>query len=282
MSRIKQLTLAGFICMLVSAFALPGFAGPGTGTDCCQLTITTCPSDDAVLQADASCSVIVPDYREQIGYNAFSCGSVTVSQSPEPGTTVSTCGSLTIEFTISACVICDSETQTECISFTDTCQLVLQVAPPAVTCPEGGLQATVEADQTCTAEVPDLTSQVNIPGCLSDGCNLLIQQTPAAGTSVGIEGTDVTVVVRLCQGDQTSDECQILATCSGHVTVVQPGITCPESQEFSIQVEQDCKGIVPDLTGDVGVPGKELYRLSNIKAYRKKGINKGLPEKTKY
>jgi hypothetical protein len=96
---------------------------------------------------------------------------------------------------------------------------VVDNTPPVVSCPAG---TTASADANCRAPIPNVTGSV----IASDNCplagSLMITQSPAAGTLVGLGTHSIAVTVTDAAGNAT--------TCSTTFTVVdisQPAITCP-------------------------------------------------------
>ncbi len=117
----------------------------------------------------ASCSFVVPDYRNLIKYSDNCDGNPVVVQSPAPGSIVYQ--DTQINFTIS-----DAAGNQSFCSF----QVYLQdITPPAIQCPAF---FTIPKDASCQAVMPDLRNQIT----LNDACDPApaLVQIPAAGQVV--------------------------------------------------------------------------------------------------
>jgi hypothetical protein len=117
----------------------------------------------------ASCSFVVPDYRNLIKYSDNCDGNPVISQSPAPGTVVHQ--DTQINFTIR-----DAAGNQNSCSF----QVYLQdITPPAIQCP---VLFTIPKDASCQVVMPDLRSQI----ILNDACDPApsLVQIPAVGQLV--------------------------------------------------------------------------------------------------
>jgi hypothetical protein len=114
----------------------------------------------------ASCSFVVPDYRNLIKYSDNCDRNPVISQSPAPGTVVYQ--DTQINFTITDA----AGNQNFC-----SLQVLLQdITPPAIQCP---VMFTIPKNASCQVVMPDLRSQI----ILNDACDPSpsLVQIPAAG-----------------------------------------------------------------------------------------------------
>lgn len=204
--------------------------GPCGDNDTTPPTIENCP-EDLTLQADSNCSAVVPDLTAGLivsdnctkgeGQERGEVPGLTITQSPEAGTVIGV-GETVVTISV-----------TDANNNEATCMVTITVdednchcgdnddLPPTIeTCAE---DATVLADQNCNAIVPDLTIGVQA----SDNCTaeaaLVITQSPAAGTQIGVGDTVVTITVK----DENGNE----ATCTATVTVDPNGCDGPAPGE---------------------------------------------------
>ncbi len=127
-------------------------------------------------------------------------------------------------------------------TFTLTWSLPETVPPVIGTCSSN---QTANADAGCQAAVPNFTTGVSASdNCTASG-NLVITQSPLAGTLVGLGVTNVTVSV--------ADKAGNIATCNPTFTVsdvTAPVIgTCAGDQSAS--ADANCQAAVPDFTAGV-------------------------------
>jgi subtilisin-like proprotein convertase family protein len=188
--------------------------------------VITCPPTQT-LALDAGCNATLPNYTS-LASASDNCGSVTVTQSPVAGTTVSGTGSQTITLTAS-----DGTNTTNC---TFTLNKIDNTAP-TITCP--GAQ-TLNLGATCTGTIPNYTGL----GITSDNCGgVTVTQSPAAGTTVsGIGTTTITLTATDASGN--------FASCNfsmNRVDNTPPTITCPGTQTLNLNAS--CAATLPDYTG---------------------------------
>jgi|GEM_PF-1142410 len=184
--------------------------------------ITTCPPD-IQLSTNANCEAQLGDYRSGVVAND-NCSTVTVSQSPAPGSIVPGFSSVTMIATDAAG---NSRTCTFQISAVDG-------TPPTITCP---------AEQFVPANAATCTIQAANYGLLAvalDNCGSpTVTQSPAIGATLPYGQS--TIVLTATDGPGFT------ATCSLQVTVVDvtaPVITCPANQTLSTGTNPNtCTGI---------------------------------------
>ena len=152
-------------------------ANPGV----CSLT---CPGDLTQSAASGCTAVVVYSAPATSG----TCGTVTCTP---PSGSIFPSGSTTVTCTGADSAVCD---------FTVT--VVAAAAPSIATC---ATNKTVEVVANCEAAIPDLRSEV-----VAVGCNVVVSQSPAAGTIVGAGIYTVTLTAENSAGE---------ATCTATVTV---------------------------------------------------------------
>ncbi|WP_321288486.1 Ig-like domain-containing protein [uncultured Sunxiuqinia sp.] len=197
--------------------------------------ITSCATAESA-DADGSCEALVPDFTGDVtaSDNCTTVGNLVITQSPAAGTTVTT-GVNVVTITVTD----QAGNETSCdVNFT-----VVDNTDPVIT--SCATAESADADGSCEALVPDFTGDVTA----SDNCttvgNLVITQSPAAGTTVTTGVNVVTITVT----DQASNE----TSCDVNFTVVDntdPVITSCATAE-SADADGSCEALVPDFTGDV-------------------------------
>jgi gliding motility-associated-like protein len=206
-----------------------------TVTDDEDPVITVCPSDAAV-SADASCEFTLLDYTGGVTAtdNCTAGGSITISQSPLPGTVVSGTQVVTM--------MADDGNGN-----TSTCQFTLTVddtTDPTITdCP---VDATVVVDGSCEYTVPDYTGIPTVDdNCTAVGA-LVVTQLPAAGTVLTGDGTTQLVTITVADANGNTASCDFTLTLDDDTA---PTITdCPT--DITV-VENSCTYSLADFTGSV-------------------------------
>lgn len=250
--------------------------------------IETC-GEPVTLQAGVDCTAEVPDLTGGvIAYDECSEPTavgeqgnygLTITQNPPAGTPIGI-GDTVVTITITDmsdnsidCEVTVTVEFGEC--FIDPCEN--DETPPVIeVCPE---PVTLQADETCSASLPDLTGEViafdNCPyqeepqsKPWDEGSNgnenpvrgvqpaLTITQDPIAGTPLPVGQTTVTITV--------TDSSNNSATCEVTVTVEQGSCVnvCGENDQEdpiittcatdrTLLADSECKAIVPDLTGEI-------------------------------
>ncbi len=169
--------------------------------------ISNCPGNQTV-GVDANCQGNVPDYRGAITTSDNCPGTITVGQSPSPGSIFTGNTLLTL-------------TATDAAGNTSTCTFFVTAADntaPTITCPAG---ATVAANSACQHSLGAYGPLASF----SDNCtNPSVSQNPVAGTLLGL-GTHIIVLT-------ATDVAFNTATCTLTVVVqdqTAPNIMCPAS-----------------------------------------------------
>ncbi len=153
----------------------------------------TCPSTQN-LALDANCEASLPDYTSLATAND-NC-SVTIGQSPAPGTTVSGVGTVTVTLTAD-----DGNGNTATCSFSVNKQ---DNTPPSITCPP---TQTLTLSPTCSATLPNYTGLATT----SDNCatTVTVTQAPPAGTTVSGVGP-MTVTLTANDGNGNTATCTFI------------------------------------------------------------------------
>lgn len=195
--------------------------------------ITTCAGSQTIA-ANASCQAAIPDLTGSVVADDACSLSLSITQSPIAGTLVGL-GPHAVTLTVKDAA--DNEA---------TCQATITVedqTDPQITTCAGPV--TIPANASCQAQIPDLTSAIVANDNCTPAINLLITQSPTAGTFVGLGPHNVTITVADAVGNDT--------TCIAVVTVADqtdPLITtCAGAQ--TIAANASCQAAIPDLTGAI-------------------------------
>lgn len=209
-------------------------------TDACVFNVTTidttvasitCPAD-ITLYAGGSCTSLLDDYTglAVVSDNCVSAGSLSVSQSPVPGTSISADQIITL--TVTGGVPATPQSCTFNGVFVDT-------TSPTITCP--AVVPPLYVDGSCSVAIPDYSAQVIV----TDNCpsSLIISQNPTVGTIVSTSG-DVVVTMTVTDGDGNTDFCIFSQSV---LDTISPTVTCPVDQ--TTVGDLNCVGTVSDYTG---------------------------------
>ncbi|TAL05646.1 MAG: HYR domain-containing protein [Verrucomicrobia bacterium] len=142
-----------------------------------------------------NCQAIVPNILLQVvaSDNCAPAGSLTLSQNPAAGTTIGL-GQHTITVTAT-----DSSGNSSSCSTTLN---VVDAAAPVITSAPASLTAAVIAD--CQALVPNVVNSVVVSDNCTATADLIITQSPAAGSAAGLGQLPITVTVMDAAGNSTS------------------------------------------------------------------------------
>ena len=184
--------------------------------------VIDCPSNQ-ITTADVDCEYILDDYTSMAIVTDDCDPNPQVTQSPAPGTTISSSTIVTLTATD------ESENESSC-SF--SVNLLLAATPPNVTCPP---EQTINANASCGALLPSYIDLVDVvTGC---GSIQNIFQTPPASTIITGD-TEVTVTVINAFG---SDECSFIV----HVAdQTYPTVAC---FDLEVVANNNCEYVIPDF-----------------------------------
>ncbi|MHC5004283.1 MAG: HYR domain-containing protein, partial [Planctomycetota bacterium] len=202
----------------------------------------TCPDDITGVECTGAGGAVVT-YDTPVATDDCDA-AVAVACSPASGST------FPIGTTTVTCRATDDAGNTATCTFTVT---VVDTTDPELTCPD---DPTIAADDNCLATVPDLAAAATATDACDD--DLAITQSPAAGATIGLGATVVTLTATDDSGNQ--------ATCM--VTVTVEDQTAPEIvllgdnpvyiplggvfTDPGALATDNCDG---DLTGDIVVTG---------------------------
>ncbi|MCB9234633.1 MAG: HYR domain-containing protein [Bacteroidia bacterium] len=199
-----------------------------TVTDATPPTLT-CTANQ-VVSAGTSCTSTVPNFASLATAtdNCTSSGSITKTQTPAAGTTIGL-GVTTV-----------TVTATDGAGNSSTCSRTVTVndnTPPAIVC---SANQTANANASCQGTLPNFATLATVSDNCSPVGNITKTQSPAAGTTVGLGVTTVTITAT----DQSGNN----ATCTPTFTVVDntpPVVTCPSNQTAS--ANSNCQASLPNF-----------------------------------
>ena len=189
--------------------------------------------------ADASCSATVPDVRAlviaQSSDNCTPPGSLTVTQNPVQGSTVSGSGSHPIKVTVTDA----SNNSTDCtVTFT-----VNDTTAPVINCGQVPAQSA-NANANCQATVPDVRLATLFQS--SDNCtaqaSLTVTQNPVQGSIVSGTGSHP-IVATVTDASNNSTDCTVAFTVND---TTAPVINCGQVAAQSANADANCEATVPD------------------------------------
>ena len=195
--------------------------------------ISSTLSDD-YIDAVYNCQAQLPDYTTAV-VTADNCSSnITITQTPSPGISISGDNNpVTITVT-------DEVGNAHSVSF--NVSVVDDTAPWYDSFPNTQL---VDAGANCEAALPDYTTQITVHDNCTTPANMIISQTPVAGTM--ISGSNNPVVVTI------TDEAGNQNTLNLDVSVVDntaPVISSSPGDQ-TLDAGANCEAVMPDLTGNV-------------------------------
>ena len=190
----------------------------------------TCPIDTNVY-ADASCEGFLEDYTaDAIAMdNCTPIGSLTVTQSPAPGTMITSNQIITL--TVSGAVPNVDQSCTFNGVFVDTIS-------PTIVCPSS---TPLYVDNSCQALLTDYSSG----GVIVENCTPIasITQLPLPGTSVTVTD-NITVTLTATDAFGNTGQCQFNQPI---LDTISPTITCPSNQTENADI--NCQSSLGDYTG---------------------------------
>lgn len=196
-----------------------------------------CPANDEV-ELSTSCQLIVPDLITGLTGND-NCGTITFTQNPAAGTSLSSSHNQTHNVVITAD---DGNGNTE------ECTLVLtgkDVTKPTFSCPGND---DVDLNGSCQLIVPDLIT--GLTG--SDNCGTVtFTQNPVAGATLSSSHNQThNIVITADDGNGNTEECTVVLTGKD---VTKPTFSCPANDD--VDLNSSCKLVIPDLVA--GLTGND-------------------------
>lgn len=192
-------------------------------------TNITCPADTN-LPVNTNCQAILGDYTSGavLVDNCDPISSLTVSQSPAPGSTIS--ANQVITLTVTGGTPAAPQTCTFNANLIDT-------ITPTIICPG---TSTQYVDNSCSYSLADFTGMAVVnENCLT-GVN--VTQSPAIGTTLSVGSSNVVLTVADSAGNQSQ--------CTFNMTVVDtisPIANCSGDQSANGDI--NCVAILGDYTG---------------------------------
>ena len=182
----------------------------------------SCPGDQTVY-VDETCSALLLDYTND-AIASDNC-NVTVSQIPAAGSPI---GLGTNQVTLTAT---DGAGNTAICTFN---VIVQDNTIPTISCPPDQI---VYVNGGCSISLDDYTSEA----VADDNCSVSISQSPAAGTSLSLGNTLITLTATDGAGNSTN--------CSFNVSVednTNPTVSCPGDQ--TVFTDASCEATLSDYT----------------------------------
>jgi probable HAF family extracellular repeat protein len=236
-------TLSGYFALGTNVVTLKVSDSCGASSEATVTVVvkdTTVPTISAPAQieaaAGAGCQASVPNVSSfiTVSDNCTAQADLQVSQSPSPGTVV-TVGDHPIQVTV-------TDLAGNVGSATIVLHVVDKTAPTIVSTP-GPL--TVAAGSDCQGIVPNVLGDVVASDNCTAASQLMLAQSPVAGTSVEKGQHTITVTVTDLAGNHTSANVSLTV-----VDQTAPVIaSAPGAQ--TVAVGDDCQGIVPNVLAGV-------------------------------
>ena len=201
----------------------------------------TCPANKS-FDVDGSCEFDLGDYTSEaiVADNCTAPASITVTQAPAAGTTIS--GDGTIQITTLTAI--DGQGNNERCTFTITLN---DNTNPTITCPAN---QTLSVNAMCAIDLPDYTSSATVTdNCTADG-SISVTQSPTAGTTLMGDGTMQTVTLTANDGNGNTSQCTFTVTLEDNSI---PAITCPANMDVSIN--NACNYNIINYTNQANVVG---------------------------
>ena len=169
-------------------------------------TFSNCNDRNATV--DGSCQVALPDYTTLVGASDICDASLTLVQTPTPGTIASGAGTVV---PVQVVATDDAFNKATC-NFNVTLR---DFTAPSLTCP--GSQ-TEFLNGSCQLSLPDYTGSAIV----SDNCDVSpsVSQSPVAGTTISGHGTAITVTLTATDASLNTSTCTFSFTASDSTSPV--------------------------------------------------------------
>ncbi|MCB0760673.1 MAG: HYR domain-containing protein [Flavobacteriales bacterium] len=192
-----------------------------------QAPVINCTAN-LYLALDSNCEALLPDYTSTLTYQDNCTNSITLMQSPAPGTQLSGAGVVNLTFTI-----------TDAAGNTDFCTSALHLqdtSAPQIVMP---VQVNREVDNNCEYALENIASWATI----TDNCTVSsITQYPPIGTLISLSDGDVEVTLTATDVSGNSNE----ATVTIHLSDgISPEVDCPTS--LLIYPDETCGIEIPNV-----------------------------------
>ncbi|HRW55953.1 MAG TPA: HYR domain-containing protein, partial [Phycisphaerae bacterium] len=224
----------------------------GKGSDYCYFFVPltpyfVCPDSPQVVSYDENCEAVVPDLRDQVQFadccglgegtrGEFSrCGEIRITQTPEPGSPLT--GETIVSILVERCYFFEQARGDEECEFIGSCDVVVTPVddtPPVIeNCPAS---QSVNADADCLGNMPDITGLAVVTDNCTASNEIVVTQSPEAGTPLELGTTVITVTATDAAGNST--------TCSLTVVLNENGCNDPPATDTP-----------PTMGGDTGGDG---------------------------
>ena len=190
----------------------------------------------AVASADSNCQAPVPDFLSgaNVSDNCSASGQLVLTQNPAPGTLLSV-GQYPVTLTVKDAAGNQSSSSTTFTVKDVTKPVIVSLPAPVV----------VSSDANCSGTVPNLVAGVVAADNCTPANALLIKQSPAAGTQVGVGQYSVTITVTDASGNSVSGSTSFTAKDTAAPVIVS--LPAP----VVVSSDANCSGTVPNLVAGV-------------------------------
>jgi gliding motility-associated-like protein len=194
----------------------------------------TCIADQT-LNSIIACGASLPDYRGMVTVadNCSAVENIVITQNPIAGTIVS--GTNTVIFTVE-----DESGNTTTCDF--QVEVVDVINPQLIQCAQS---ETLSVDDNCEVVLGDYTAAVTpIDNCTAQA-DIILVQTPIAGTIFSGNGTVILVNI------EATDEAGNSITCVFEITLedsIDPSVDCPADKV--LYTNSDCEYVIEDFTSE--------------------------------
>ncbi|MFK7933655.1 MAG: HYR domain-containing protein [Saprospiraceae bacterium] len=196
-----------------------------------------CP-ENTTLQLDETCGVRLPDYTEDVvvADNCTANNTITITQSPSADTLLTDADKI-VTVTVTAD---DGNGNIETCDF--TIQLLDRIKPTV----ECIANQEVILDENCAATLADYRTQITVTDNCTAIADLLVVQTPAAGTPLANHGSVTPVQIAVTDASGNVSYCDFIVTT---IDNSDPILTCPADKIET--VNSDCVVVLPDYRSEL-------------------------------
>ncbi|GJM33251.1 MAG: hypothetical protein DHS20C18_22520 [Saprospiraceae bacterium] len=208
-----------------------------------------CPPDNEVI-IDEQCEYLVPDFTSLaiVADNCSPTNGIEISQNISVFTILS--GSQTTQEVV---LTADdgNGNMNQCVFSI----LLLDMDDPTISCPPN---QTLFLDNDCQRILPDFRNQANLDDNCAPANNMVVTQTPDAGTILNGHSSITTVTLSVMDENENSADCIFGVQL---IDAIGPTISCPANQ--ILVLDEACEALIPDyttlvLTNDNCTPENEL------------------------
>lgn len=222
--------------------------------------VINCPVNQSE-PGDANCFAILGNYVALASATDNCSGVINYAQSPAAGTSFS--GTTTVTITAT-----DASGNSKSCNFDVSVQDVLN---PTVTCPSN---ATLAADGSCTAVLPDYTSTAVGDDNCSAPANLVYSQNPAPSAVLPAGSQPVTITVTDQAGNTgtciftvtVTDQSAPVAICPGNQTVIADANCSATIGDYTslVSASDNCSSLGNLVIGQTPAPGSTIFTDTQI------------------